>query len=137
MIQFTNEEIETIKDIINEWGSDCPGTDYDKVKELQYKLGLRKRPTPEEIAERERRQKEFNESPLGKLNSQMFARTADHIAAELLENERTNVFLSGEQWDKNDFKIGSQLRIRLPQNYIVTNTKLTLMQRLRNCFKRK
>jgi hypothetical protein len=50
-IQFTDDEIDTIKSIINEWGSDCPGTDYEKVKELEYKLGLSVRPTPEEIAE--------------------------------------------------------------------------------------
>lgn len=73
-MQFTDDEIETIKDIINEHGSDCPGTDYDKVQELKYKLELDKRSTPEEVAEQEKRRKEFAESDLGKLTIARFER---------------------------------------------------------------
>lgn len=50
-IQFTDDEIETIKELICDWGSHCPSTDSDKVKELEYKLGLAVRPTAEELAD--------------------------------------------------------------------------------------
>lgn len=65
-MQFTDDEIETIKSIINEWGCDCTDTDSNKVQELRYKLGLDKRPTPEEIEAYKRRMKEWRDSLEGK-----------------------------------------------------------------------
>lgn len=139
-MQFTDDEIETIKSIINEYGSDCPYTDYDKVKELKYKLGLSKRPTPEEIAEKERKQKEFNESPQGKLIAEMVARQNDLITAQLLS---PNIFIDQHLWDNENFKIGSTLRIKLPKDYQIKDAnllhinKLTFVQKLYNVFRRK
>lgn len=127
-MQFTDDEIETIKDIINEHGCDCPGTDFDKVQELKYKLGLDKRPTPEEIAEQERRRKEFAESDLGKLTIAAFERSTALFLEQQKEWHKDNVFINSEQWDG---KISSQLRIRLPTDYVVRNNKPTLFQRVR------
>lgn len=101
-IQFTDDEIETIKSIINEWGSDCPGTDVEKVKELEYKLGLSIRPTPEEIAERERKRKEWAESPTGKLLTELF---------ELYKGP--DILYGSKEL------VGSNLRINLPNDYNV------------------
>lgn len=139
-MEFTEEEIETIKDIINEHGFDCPGTDYNKVLELQYKLGLRIRPTPEEIVEQEKRRKEFAESDLGKLSAAMFERSNVLFLEQQKEWEKDQLFIDagGIQWPDN-FKIGSTLRIRLPSDYVITNgpvlCKLSLWQKLKSWFK--
>jgi hypothetical protein len=40
-IMFSQDEIETIKDIINDWGFDyCLQANYDKVKALAQRLGV-------------------------------------------------------------------------------------------------
>lgn len=129
MYQFTDDEIETVKEIICEHGSDCPSTDWEKVQELKYRLGLEKRPTPEELAEIERRRKEFAESATGKIFAELMAQTNENIAAQLLEQEKQNIFFAGEQWDKENFKIGSTLRIKLPIDYNVKGKEqwLTMM----------
>lgn len=108
-ITFTDDEIETIKSIISEHGSDCPGTDSDKVLELEYKLGLSVRPTAEEIAEQERKRKEWAESPYGKQMTEIL-----NASNYLISDIYTNVDVL---FGVKDFKIGSTLRIRLPNDY--------------------
>lgn len=111
-MQFTDEEIETIKDVLNDWGSDCPGTDSNKVRALQVKLGLREPelpPTEEELKRRE----EFAKSPYGLMMSNLFIQTNDYYTK--LAKEYTE-FYSGEVWG-DDAKIGTQLRIRLPKDF--------------------
>ncbi len=121
MYSFTDEEIETIKSIICEHGSDCPYTDSDKVDELKYKLDLAKRPTAEELAEIEKRRKEFAESDLGKLTIAAFERSNALFLAQQKEWDKDAAFINVSQWGKEDFKIGSTLRIRLPIDYNINN----------------
>ncbi len=114
-MQFNDDEIETIKEIIREWGSDCPDTDYEKVKELEYKLGISVRPTAEEIAEQERRRKEWAESPFGKEMSKIL-NASNYLLNDIYKDVD---ILFGE----TNFKIGSTLRIRLPNAYTVKENK--------------
>lgn len=111
--QFTDEEIETIKELICDWGSDCPCTDYEKVQELKYKLGLEKRPTPEELAEQERKRKEFSDSDMGKQLNAIFKSANDHMEKFAFEVMKpVNIFYSGEQWTKDQI-----LKINAPEDY--------------------
>lgn len=114
--QFTDDEIETIKSLICNHGSDCPGTDYQKVLELSYKLGLEQRPTPEELEAEEKRNKEFRESELGKRLAELF--TITNVQSEKLYNRiiEDNIFCKNIQWP-----IGSELKIKLPNDYLIKN----------------
>lgn len=109
-ISFTDDEIETIKSLISDHGHDDPDTDYNKILELEYKLGLSVRPTDEEIIEQERRRKEFVESPYGKQMMEIF-KISDSYLIRQLENFNSVDVLYGT---KN--LIGSTLRIRLPND---------------------
>lgn len=63
-MQFTDDEIETIKEVLSDWGSDMPCADYNKVQAIGIKLGVweeEKPPIEEEI----KKQEEFRNSPLG------------------------------------------------------------------------
>lgn len=120
-MQFTDEEIETIKEIICEHGSDCPYTDSNKILALQIKLGLKKNYSnwsPEDAA----RRMEFKNSPFAQQMSKLFADAnsyADKVVADILNDKN---FFCGEQWDKAS-KIGSELRIRLPIEYNLKNER--------------
>lgn len=102
MPQISEEDFELIKDIINDWSSDCPGTDWEKVQELRYKFGMDIRPTPEELAEQERKRKEFAETP----------------------------FMHGHQWP-SEFRTATELRVKLPNAYLIKDKEkwLTKMSR--------
>ena len=39
-IELNDEELETLNELFNDWGSDCPDADYDKVRALAEKLGF-------------------------------------------------------------------------------------------------
>ena len=110
--QFTDDEIETIKSLISEWGSDCPDTDSDKVQELRYKLGLSIRPTTEEIAAREKRYDEIRNSPYGKQMAEIMS-----ASNQYLEKMAEDILGPNVLFDKTDFKIGSTLRIKMPTDY--------------------
>lgn len=110
-IQFTDDEIETIKSVLQEWGSDCPDTDGEKVQELRYKLGLEKRPTPEQIAEWDRKRKEWAESESGILFSKIMA-SADNYLEQIAKNLQATPDIL---YDVTE--IGASLRIRLPNDY--------------------
>lgn len=109
-MRFSDDEIETIKSLICEWGSDCPDTDSDKVKKLEYKLGLSVKPTPEEIAERERRDEEFRNTSFAIMMKEMFK----SCNRALIESMAKNVM-----FDETNLKIGSTLRIKLPNDFEV------------------
>lgn len=126
MIEFTDEEVETIKEIICEWGSDYPCTDYEKVQELKYKLGLEKRPTAEELAEQERKRKEFADSPFGKQMAEIMSRSNAYLEEFVTQAicKDNILFFSGPQWKLEDFKIlgnaiGPNLKINLPEDFKV------------------
>jgi len=113
---FTDDEIETIKSLICEWGSDCPNTDSDKVQELKYKLSLEKRPTPEEIAEQEERNLIFRESPFAKQMAEILNNQNSYMEKMAQDLTRDNAFFTGVQWGNKDL-VGSALKIRLPKDY--------------------
>lgn len=50
----------------------------------------------------------------------LFARSAAHAAVDLMRQTEAVRHLSGNQWDAPAGKIGSTLRIRLPNNFTVT-----------------
>ncbi len=124
-MQFTDEEIETIKEVFQDWGNDCPYTNYDKVHAIGVKLGIweeEKPPTEEEL----QRRKEFAESPMGVVMSKMFKRANDYYTKPVLEKNEALKFMKGDaanhfQWPeefaKESVKIGSKLKIRMTSDY--------------------
>jgi hypothetical protein len=113
-MQFTDDEIETIKSIICDWGSGFLDTDSDKVKELEYKLGLSVRPTPEEIAERERRYEEIRNSSYAKMIAELMSHTNNYLTKSIFSH-----ILKPSPFDETNFKIGTNLRIKLPNDYAI------------------
>lgn len=112
MIIFTDEDIEIIKEVFSDWGSDMPCADYDKVRAVGVKLGVweeEKPPTEEELKRRE----EFAKSPVGLKISELLNQSNDYYTK--LDVEYVE-FYSGEVW-KDDSKISTQLRIRLPNDF--------------------
>lgn len=110
-MQFTDDEIEIIKEVFSDWGSDCPSADYSKVHAIGVKLGVweeEKPPTEEEL----RKRKEFQESPLGKQIQELFSRSNDYMKKYADDVMRDNVFFSGEQWP-----VGTTLKIKLPDDW--------------------
>lgn len=114
--ELNDDEYETLKDIFNDWGSDCPYTDTNKRQALGEKLGILD-PIPEPTEEELKRREEFRNSPYGLLMSKMMT-SVNYSMDEMLKN---NVFMRGSQWDSNDTKIGTTLKIRLPNDYLVEN----------------
>jgi len=115
IMQFTDDEIEIIKEVFSDWGSDMPCTDYDKVRGLGIKLGVweeEKPPTEEELKRRE----EFRNSPYGLMISKLFSQTNDYfnkMAEELVDQK---AFMDGEQWG-DGAEIGTKLRIKFPKDF--------------------
>lgn len=110
-MQFTNDEIETLKEILSDWGSDCPSADYAKVQAIGVKLGVwekEKPPTEEELKRRE----EFVNSPLGRQIQETIKRSNDKMAEILLEQQKDYMFFAGEQWP-----VGTVLKIKLPDDW--------------------
>lgn len=113
-MQFTDEEIEIIKEVFSDWGSDCPWANYDKVRAIGVKLGIweeKKPPTEEELA----RRKAFQESPLGIQMQEMFKRTNEMMVKSFLEQQEAVNLFKGEQWTDNEAK---ELRIRFPKDFM-------------------
>lgn len=111
-MQFTDEEIETIKEVFCDWGSDCPSADWAKVQALGVKLGVweeEKPPTEEEL----KRRKDFQESPLGKQMIAMFSQSNKYTKQITEDVMKDNAFFSGEQWPA----IGTRLKIKLPDDW--------------------
>jgi len=114
-MQFTDEDIEIIKEVFSDWGSDMPYADYNKVRVIDVKFGVReeeKSPTEEELKRRE----EFAKSPYGLEMTKLFSQTNDYfnkLAEELVDQKE---FFESPQWGDNA-KIGTQLRIRLPKDF--------------------
>jgi hypothetical protein len=105
-IELTDEEFETLKNVFDDWGSDCPDTDVAKWRTLGEKLGFIE-PIPEPTAEEIKRREEFAKSMRPIL-------------------EASNHLLEGITFKPIDVlfgqtKIGSTLRIKLPNDYKVTS----------------
>lgn len=115
MMQFTDDEIETIKSLIEDHGFDYGlEADFRKVEKLGEKLGLwiaTPDPTPEKLAEQEIKRKEFVESEFGKIMIGVFKQANENIAKQMLEWDKDNLFTSDQ------FTIGSSLKVRLPVDY--------------------
>lgn len=114
-MQLNEQEIEIIKELIADHGSDCPYLDSDRLRPLAEKLGVwepEKPLTEEELKRRE----EWANSPYGKIMSEMLTRVNKNIVDNLLNN---NMFYDDKLWNKKEYKIGTTLKIRMPNNYQV------------------
>jgi hypothetical protein len=112
-MQFTDDEIETIKELILDCGNDCPSVNWDKRQALGEKLGVlepEKPPTEEELA----RRKAFQESPLGIQVQEMFKRTNEYMVKSFLEQQDTFKLMTGENWSDSEAKM---LKIRFPKDF--------------------
>lgn len=78
-MQFTDDETETIKALIEDRGFEYSLTsDFDKVWALGVKLGIREPilpPTKEEL----KRQEEFRNSPMGLKLSEVFKKSNEEL----------------------------------------------------------
>jgi hypothetical protein len=97
-MQFTDDEIETIKALIEDRGFEYSLTsDDDKVWALGVKLGIREPvlpPTEEELRKRE----EFRNSPMGLKLSEMLSQSNEELK-KLNEECKSNFdFMSDVQW---------------------------------------
>lgn len=105
-MNFTNEEIELIKDLICDWGSDCPGADSKQVELLGQKLGVIEVRSEEEIEHERKRAEEFANSDAGK-----------QIAAMMtLSNGYIDDLIKRQFDDKNLFN-GKVLKITVSNDY--------------------
>lgn len=109
-VDLTDDEFDTLKDIFNEHGSDCPSVDCDKMQALAEKMGIWE-PKPPLTEEELRRREELRKGPLADFAKMLF---------------RPNMLWQDGLWfnkvfseDVSNAKIGSQLRVRLPQDYAV------------------
>lgn len=112
--ELTDDEFDTLREAFNDVGCDCPGVDWDKYKTLGVKFGFweaEKPPTEEELKRRE----EVANSPFGIMMKELFNNTCENIFHDTVK------FFEGEQWDTKN-TIGSQLRIRLPNDFNVKDT---------------
>ena len=115
MATFTDDEIETIKELISDWGSDCPFANHERVRLLAEKLGVwepEEPPTEEELARREA----FRNSPLGILSRKLFAQSIAN--AVKFNSQWLNDLKFVKSNDDGNYqwpvKIVSQLKIKLP-----------------------
>ncbi len=105
--ELTDDEFQTLKDIFDDWGNDCPYTDTKKRQALGEKLGIFEpipEPTPEELKRRE----EFAE----KMKPIM---EASNYLLEGMIKKNIDILYGKKEWSP----IGTKLKIRLPNNYIV------------------
>lgn len=128
-MQFTDQEIETIKTLIRDHGCDYSlETDSAEYQALGEKLGVlepEREMTPEEL----KRQEEFANSPMGIAMRGMFE-TANKKMVELIGKEFLDrQFWEGEQWPTSFLQISPDgitkevpinlVRVRLPKDYAV------------------
>jgi hypothetical protein len=116
-MEFSEQEIETIKELLRDHGSDCPCADSSAIQALGEKLGVyepEKPPTEEELKRRE----ELANSPAGKMMRELINATNQAYAASLAEQITANSFFDGEQWE------GGRFRIKLPNDFLVRDNPL-------------
>lgn len=113
-MNFTEAEIETIKSLLLDHGSDCPDTDSDALQALGEKLGVYK-PIEPPTAEELKRREELANSPAGKMMRELFEATNRNLAQSMADQIVDLSFFDGQQW-------GDTLRVRLPNDYQVKDT---------------
>jgi hypothetical protein len=109
IIELTDDEFATLRDAFDGVGSDCPDIDLDKFEALGVKLGFReaeKSLTEEEL----KRRQEWANSPAGKQIAELWKTQAEIFYKDYAED---NEFFATPK-----LLVGSQLRIRLPNDYI-------------------
>lgn len=117
-IELTDDEFETLHEAFQDVGCDCPGVNWNKFKALGVKLGfweVEKPPTVEELKRRE----ELANSPLGKQMREAFDRS-NALCKQLMDDYKDHFeFHKNLQWT-----VGSELRIRLPNDYQVKDNNM-------------
>lgn len=115
--ELTDEEFETLEEIFDDHGSDCPYVDCGQFQALGEKFGILE-PIPPPTEEELKRREEFRNSLLGKLTREMFVKANESMVKMLIEQQRD------WQWWNDDFsnaKIGTTLKIRLPNDYVASD----------------
>lgn len=128
LIELSDDEIEILCDVFNGYGCNCLSGDTNKIQVLAERLGIWKPGTPPTEEELKRRE-EFAKSPYGKLILDLIQRSNEHMAPMMLNmtlkvyDDNKNVFIDygGKEWSNENVKIGSTLRIRLPNDYKVND----------------
>lgn len=111
VMQLTDQDIETIKELLRDHGSDCPSADCAAVQALGEKLGVYEPELPPTAEELKRREERAN-SPFAKLMKDAQRGLIESMGKQLL----TKTLFDEPQVN---VKIGSTLRIRLPHDYQV------------------
>lgn len=109
--ELTDDELNTLREIFDGVGNDCPSVDWDKFTALGVKLGFwesEKPPTEEELKRRE----EFANSQFGKQMQELFARNNQYLEEVERIMKEDMLFSDHSQWP-----IGSKIAIRLPNDY--------------------
>jgi hypothetical protein len=115
-MELSDKEVDLVRRLISDWGTDCPELSMSEIQPLAEKLGVWEPevpPTPEEIKRRE----EFMKSPAGLAIAELFDRSNRQFAEDEAEKLMTKNYLSGVQWGE----IGSDVKVRLPLGWLVTN----------------
>lgn len=112
--ELNDDEYETLKDIFNDWGSDCPSVDTNKFQALGEKLGILE-PIPEPTEEELKRREEFRNSDAYKQITELM-KSSNHFLENMakdLINRKPLEILYGQ------LKINPNIKIRLPNDYLV------------------
>lgn len=117
--ELSDAEFDLLTEIFDEHGSDCPYIDSDAMQALAEKLGIWG-PIPPPTEEELKRREEFANSPNGKLMRDLMLKTNESLAKHMLDCI-PNIY-SGEQSADPNIKIGTTLRIRLPNDFTVKET---------------
>lgn len=105
--ELTDDEFKTLEEIFDDWGSDCPYTDCEKFNFLAIKLGFRELEVHTVITKEEmERRNRFAEAmrPIMEATNHLL-KYIKPFNLDVLYGEKS--------------LIGSQLRIKLPNDYIV------------------
>lgn len=105
--ELTNDEFETLKDIFNDHGSDCPYTDSAKLQALGEKIGILE-PIPEPTEEELKRREEFAKRMRPILEASNY----------LLEGVIKDLIKPNILYGEMKLPIGTTLRIKLPNGYV-------------------
>lgn len=126
-IELSSDDIEILKDVFNGYGCDCPDGDTNKIQALAERLEIWK-PIEPLTEDQLKRNEEFRSSTFGKQISEMFTLSNKYIRKLSLDIIKpTYSFTAGSQWldefDNKDAKIGTTLKIKLPNDFSIIDKK--------------
>lgn len=114
--ELSDEEFETLRDIFNEHGCDCPSVDCGQFQALGEKFGILE-PIPEPTEEELKKREEFKNSPFALKMTELFKQTNKLLVQKFIEEQKEWKWWDEKNW--GDLKVGTKLKIKLPNDYIV------------------